>query len=304
MGYFDLQLNGYAGLDFNGDTLDAATLQGVCDRLEQQGVDGVLATIVTDFIPVMEGRLSRLAALLDENGSLRRVIKGIHVEGPFINPCDGYRGCHPADAIVPADPAAADRLLAAGGGWVRLVTLAPECDPGQRVTRMLADRGVVVAAGHTDASLEELQAGIDSGLSMFTHLGNGCPSTMPRHDNIVQRALSLRSKLWLTFIADGTHIPFFALANYLELVGLERSIVVTDGIVASDLGPGRYQFGRWDIQIGDDLVARSPGATHFIGSTTTMPRSFHNLTAHLGYSPEDANILLSENPRRALGMTS
>ncbi len=93
---------------------------------------------------------------------------------------------------------------------------------------------------------------------------------MARHDNIVQRVLSLRERLWITFIADGAHIPWFALRNYLDLVG-ERAIVVTDAIAPAGLGPGRYSLGRWDLQIGDDLVARSPNGSHLVGSALNIP---------------------------------
>jgi N-acetylglucosamine-6-phosphate deacetylase len=299
MAYFDLQLNGYAGIDFNGDVLDRASLEMVCQRLESQGVGGILATVITDSIGVMEVRLGRIARLLEDDPKLQRIIKGIHVEGPFINPNPGYRGAHPEDAIIAADTPLMERLLAAGGGFVRLVTLAPECDSGLRVTRLLSDKGIVVSAGHTDASLDQLRTAIDNGLTMFTHVGNGCPASMPRHDNIIQRVLSLRGKLWLCFIADGVHIPFFVLRNYLDLVGLEKTIVVTDGIAASDLGPGRYTLGRWELNIGDDLVARSPDSSHLVGSTVTMPRTFHNLTNILGLSATAARLLTEDNPHAA-----
>jgi N-acetylglucosamine-6-phosphate deacetylase len=300
MAYFDLQINGYAGVDFNGDVLDHASLAMVCQRLESQGVEGILATVVTDSIDRMEERIARLASLVEEHDEFQRMIKGIHVEGPFINPHSGYRGAHPEDAIIPADTSLMERLLAAGRGLVRLVTLAPEGDSGLRVTRMLADRKIIVSAGHTDASLDQLCAAIDNGLTMFTHVGNGCPASMPRHDNIIQRVLSLHGKLWLCFIADGAHIPFFVLKNYFDLVGLEKTIVVTDGIAAADLGPGRYKFGRWDMNIGDDLVARSPDKSHFLGSTVTMPRTFQNLTESLGMPAADALTLIESNPQKAL----
>src|ERR1700691_3000754 len=229
MAYFDLQINGYAGVDFNGDALDHASLAMVCQRLQSHGVGGILATVITDSIDVMEVRIDRLATLVEGHDEFRRMIYGIHVEGPFINPGPGYRGAHPEDAIIPADTSLMERLLAAGRGLVRLVTLAPEQDNRMQVTRMLADRKIVVSAGHTDASLDQLCAAIDNGLTMFTHVGNGCPSSMARHDNITQRALSLRGKLWLCFIADGAHIPFYVLKNYLDLVGLEKTIIVTDG---------------------------------------------------------------------------
>ena len=119
-GFFDLQVNGYAGVDFNGDTLDADEVERVCVRLEAQGVEGILATVITDSLPVMEARLRRLVRCGSHHASVRRVIRGIHIEGPFINPEPGYRGAHPADAIMPADLPAMERLLESAGGLTRL----------------------------------------------------------------------------------------------------------------------------------------------------------------------------------------
>jgi N-acetylglucosamine-6-phosphate deacetylase len=305
LGFFDLQVNGYAGVDFNSEISgpeSVAAMEAVCLRLEQQNVEGILATVITDTVPVMTARLQRLAELRRQSPAMQRIVRGIHVEGPFINPAPGYRGAHPVDAITPTDTTAMQQFLDAADGMIKLVTLAPEGDPGMRVTRMLADQGVVVSAGHTDASLDDLKRAIDAGLTMFTHLGNGCPATMARHDNIIQRALSLRDKLWLCFIADGAHIPYFVLRNYLDLTGLDRTIVVTDCIVAADLGPGRFTFGRWDLNIGEDLVARAPDNSHLVGSTVTMPQSLINLTTHLGLSATDAHTLLEHNPKRAMGL--
>jgi N-acetylglucosamine-6-phosphate deacetylase len=265
-------------------------------------VAGILATVITDSLPVMKARLKQLVRVLQQVPSVQRMIQGIHIEGPFINPAEGFRGAHPVDAVTLSDVSAMERLLEAGDGLVRLVTLAPECDPGLKVTRLLADKSIVVSAGHTNASLDDLKAAIDAGLTMVTHLGNGCAAVMPRHDNIIQRVLSLREKLWLCFIADGAHIPFFTLKNYLDLVGIEKTIVVTDAIIAADMPPGRYRFGRWDLDIGEDLVARPPDKSHLVGSTVTMEKSFQNLTEVLGFSNADACQVLETNPRLAMGM--
>jgi N-acetylglucosamine-6-phosphate deacetylase len=123
-----------------------------------------------------------------------------------------------------------DRLLDAAGGLTRLVTLAPERDAGLKVTRRLAGQNIVVVAGHCDSTLEELRTAIDAGLTLFTHLGNGCPMQRHRHDNIIQRALSLHDRLLLCLIADGAHVPFPALGNYMRAAGLDRCVVVTDAI--------------------------------------------------------------------------
>jgi len=192
-------------------------------------------------------------------------------------------------------------LLDACRGLARLVTLAPERDPGLKVTRWLADRQVLVSAGHCDASTDQLRAAIDAGLSMFTHLGNGCPMMLHRHDNIIQRVLSLRERLMISFIADGVHVPAAVLGNYLRLAGLDRSVVVTDAIAAARLGPGRYTLGGQTVNVGDDLVARSADGSHFVGSTTTMPRMAALLREQVVLSKDDIQNLVSCTPSRVLG---
>ncbi len=299
--FFDLQVNGYAGVDFNQDGLDAEELHRACERLEADGVAGFLATIITDDLAAMCRRLSTLATLREQDPLARRLIAGIHIEGPFLNETDGYRGAHPLDAIRPADTDAMARLLDAAAGLARVVTLAPERDPGLAVTRFLATRGIVVSAGHTDATLDVLRRAIDAGLSMFTHVGNGCPMLLNRHDNIVQRALSLADCLWLCFIADGAHVPFTALGNYLTLAREDRCIIVTDAIAPAGLGPGRYTFGRWDLVVGDDMVPRAPDRSHLVGSGITMKQNAENLQRALGLSDTVVRRLTLENPRVAVG---
>lgn len=299
-GYFDLQVNGYGGVDFNQDNLTPEQLHVACRRLADDGVEGVLATIITERVDVMAARLGRLAELREGDALARRLIAGLHIEGPFLNPAPGYRGAHPPDALALANLDSMARLLEAGTGLVKLVTLAPECDERLQVTHFLAEQGIAVAAGHTDASRETLEAACDAGLTLFTHLGNGCPMQMHRHDNIIQRALSLSERLWLCFIADGAHVPFFALRNYLRLAGTERCIVVTDAIAPASLGPGRYTLGRWKLNIGEDMVARAPDGSHLVGAAITMPQSATNLERHLGLSASQIQQLTRHNPRRAL----
>ena len=127
-----------------------------------------------------------------------RLVAGLHVEGPFLNESPGSIGAHPAGHARPADPGSMNRLLNAGGGLVRLVTLVPERDPDSGVTRLLAGAGVTVAAGHCDRSRDALAAARAAGLTLFTHLGDGCPALLPRHDNVIPRALSPRERLRFT----------------------------------------------------------------------------------------------------------
>jgi N-acetylglucosamine-6-phosphate deacetylase len=302
MAYFDLQVNGYGGVDFNQDDLTADDLHKACARIEADGVGGFLATIITEDLSKMCARLSRLAELREKDPLAQKLITGFHIEGPFISDVDGYRGAHPKDAVRPANVDDAKRMLDAAQDLTKIITLSPECDANFATIKFLATQNVTVSAGHCNPTLDQLKGAIDAGLSMFTHLGNGCPMQMHRHDNIIQRALSLSDRLWLCFIADGVHVPFVALGNYLRAATIDRCIVVTDAIAPASLGPGRYKLARWDLLIGEDMVARAPDGSHFVGAAITMKQSERNLREKLHLNDAQLQTLLVDNPRRAIGL--
>jgi N-acetylglucosamine-6-phosphate deacetylase len=295
--FFDLQVNGFAGVDFNSDELTTEGLHAACQKMRDGGVAGFLATIITDELETMCARISRVVEFRERDALAKQMIAGLHVEGPFINPKLGFAGAHPPDVVRPADLDSAKKLIDAGNGLVRLVTLAPECDTGCATIAALSCSGVVVSAGHSDADLKTLNTAIDAGLSMFTHLGNGCPRELPRHDNIIQRVLSLSNRLKIGFIADGAHIPLFALKNYLAAAELKNCFIVSDAMSAAGLGPGVYRLGRNQVAVGEDAVARSPEG-YLVGSAVTMQRSAELLRT-LGFSDADVRWLTLESPRRA-----
>ena len=302
-GGFDIQVNGYAGADFCSQNLTLAQCRRACDELAADGTDGILATVITDSIEGICHKLARLAAFREQDPAIARMIAGFHVEGPFLSRKPGCPGAHDPAKIVPATVSAAQRILEAGAGLVRLVTLAPECDARLATTSFLARHGVTVSAGHCDPSLDELRAAIDAGLSMVTHLGNGCALDLPRHDNFIQRALFLHDRLWICFIPDGVHVPFFALANYLAVSGLDRTIMVTDAILAAKLPPGRYAYGEGEVEVDAAGVARRPGLKNLAGSTISMRQVRDNLREHLGLDGGAIERLTATNPRLAVGLS-
>ena len=292
--FFDLQVNGYAGVDFNQADLQPESMQRACDALIADGAEGILATVITDSVDAMCKKLDRIA-------DLQQVpIAGIHIEGPFISPEPGFVGAHPIAHAHGADLDSIRRLLDAANGLTRVVTLAPEQDPTGAVTEHLSDLGIIVSAGHCNPTIDELKRAIDHGLSMFTHLGNGCPAHLHRHDNIIQRALSLSDQLTICYIADGAHVPYLALKNYLAVSGLDHSVIVTDAISAAGLGPGHYTLGTQTVEVGDDGVVWSADRSHFVGSACTMPQAINNLEEELGLSSEEINQLVYSNPLRAI----
>lgn len=297
-GYVDLQVNGYADVDFNADRLATPDVARVCARLRDDGVAGILATVVTADLEAMCRRLGNICRVRDEDRSVREMIWGIHIEGPFLNEQPGFIGAHPVAHAHPAEVETMKRLLEAAGGLTRLVTLAPERDAGARVTSLLAGQGIRVAAGHCDSSLDELKRGIDAGLSMFTHLGNACPKLITRHDNIIERVLSLADQLSVGFIADGVHVPMMALGNYLKCCGLDHAFIVTDAVSGAGLGPGEYNLGDRTVIVDENWATWAADKSHLVGSAGTMPRSADNLRTALGFDEARIRQLLVENPRK------
>lgn len=299
-GFIDLQVNGYAGIDFNQNDLGAEDMHKACARLKEDGVSGILATIITASIEEMSMRLRRIVHLRQQDPLIKEIVMGLHIEGPFISKTPGYSGAHTDELTCPASVDKMQMLLEAADGLARIVTLAPEEDRNHDVIKMLAREGITVSAGHCDPDLDELKAAINAGLTMFTHLGNGCPQVLHRHDNIIQRALSLGNQLWLCFIADGIHIPFYVLKNYLNIVGFEKSIIVTDAMAGAGASPGTHRINNIELEVGEDRIVREPGKPNFAGSAVDMDQSFTNLITEIGLSESIARQLTCDNPLKSI----
>lgn len=302
MSYFDLQINGYAGVDFCSRDLTAEGMRKACEGLAADGISGILATLITDSVEGLCTKLRGMVRFREEDDLVRAMVKGFHVEGPFLNSTTGYIGAHPPHHVVPANREDAARILEAGSGQVRLVTLAPENDAGAATTRFLAEQGVTVSAGHCDPDLDALERAVDAGLTMVTHLGNGCPVVLPRHENFIQRALSLADRLWICFIPDGAHVPFFALKNYFRITGPERTIFTSDAILAAGLGPGTYDLSGSPVEVDAEGVARRPGSPNLAGSTIRGFQVAANLRDRLGLCEAEVDRVYRTNPIKALGL--
>lgn len=299
-GFVDLQVNGYAGVDFNSDKIDQTTLHQVVERLRHDRVEQILITIITAPLADMIQRIRMWVRLLSISPFATDIIAGMHIEGPFLSPVNGFVGAHPVDAVRPADLEIAQKLIDSGEGHIRIITLAPEQDPDARVTQWLTNQGIVVAAGHSDATLVQLKQSIDRGLKLFTHLGNACPNHLPRHDNIIQRVLSLSDRLSISFIADGHHVPSFALQNYLQVIPTENIIIVTDAMAAAGMGPGRYQLSSQTVEVDESGAAWSADRTHFAGSAATMPDMAQRLSEQMGIAEANVQQWMSDNPRKLI----
>jgi N-acetylglucosamine-6-phosphate deacetylase len=306
-GYVDLQINGIGGIDFNESNLSALSWERALEWLAQDGTSDFLPTLITDSVDSLCLKLANLSRLCEASvqkpeGACKAA--GIHLEGPFL--CDhfGYIGAHPKQHARPLELDALKRLVDAANGWIRLVTLAPECDPKGRGIEYLAQEDILIAAGHCNPSIDQLRCAIDSGLSLFTHLGNACPASIPRHENIIHRVLSLRDSLRVTLIADGFHLPLWLLDSWVDWFGENRVAIVSDAISAAGLAPGIYQLGAQKVAVGADGVPRSADQTHFVGSGATLGRMRNLCESHLSWSSERIEKLFKTNAAQWLGLPS
>ncbi|QDU55729.1 N-acetylglucosamine-6-phosphate deacetylase [Aeoliella mucimassa] len=299
-GAIDLQVNGFAGVDFNSDSITIDDIHQAFESLRACGVAKILATIITDRFERMKSRARLLVQAMHRSEVVAQVLAGVHFEGPFISPVPGYVGAHPAESVLTATADKALQLVDCCEGHLRLVTLAPEQDAAAAATQALVDSGVVVSAGHCNPSADQLDRAIDAGLSMFTHLGNGCPLELSRHANVIQLALSRAEQLYLCFIADGVHVPFFALKNYLRAAGVERSIVVSDAISAAGCGPGRYSLAGQPVVVDANGATWCEDRSHLVGSAMTMSQACANLRDALGYDESTIRQLTRDNALAAV----
>ena len=296
----DLQLNGYKGIDFNADGLSALALRQACAAVRAEGGGRMLATVITDRLDRMTARIGRLTELRAADELVADVIAGIHVEGPFLSPLPGFVGAHPAEHVLPATVTAAQRLVAAGRGLVRLVTLAPEHDAGYATTRWLADQGILVSAGHCDPPVDVLDRAIDAGLAAFTHLGNGCPLTLHRHDNVIQRVLAADRLRWVMLIPDAVHLPPAMVRTVIRAVGITRVIAVTDATAAGGMGVGRFSLAGQEVLVDAGGAAWAADRSHLVGSTASMARIRQVLRDLVGLTAEEIRQTTEINPARAL----
>lgn len=290
MKYIDIQVNGYAGVDFNGELVTEPQVKHVADKLTAGDVEAILVTLVTDDMSAIEARLANFMKIIDRVPAWRKLMPAFHIEGPCISPVDGYRGAHPLDKVIPASPEVYKRALDMAQGRLAMVTLAPEADPGMKTIRWLVERGVVVAIGHTNASLEQLKDAEAAGATLYTHLGNGCAHMVDRHDNVINRALSL-DKLQYSLIPDGHHLPWFLIRNWVRLAGVDRLFFTTDCISAADAPPGIYRIRHWEVEVGPDKRVQPPGKNHLAGSALTMREAYENGIKHVGLTPAQAKAL-------------
>jgi len=296
-GFFDLQVNGFGGIDFNAPDLTADRAVEALERMRATGVTRCLPTLITSSFDCFAAIAGVLARVTDA------ALAGIHMEGPYISPEDGARGAHSRAHAAPAGVDDFRRRQDAAGGRVRLVTLAPEVPGALQLIEHLVETGVRAAIGHTLASPERIADAIRAGASLATHLGNGCPQLLPRHPNVMWELLAADAVL-ASLIVDGHHLPAATVKAMVRAKDPSRIVLVTDAVAAAASRPGRYTLGSVDCELGEDGRVSLPGTAYLAGSSLTLDRAIANTVRFTGLPIDAVAPMASTIPATYMGMTT
>jgi N-acetylglucosamine-6-phosphate deacetylase len=238
------------------------------------------------------------------NDVRRGAIAGIHLEGPWL--AAGRCGAHDPSQLRDPDPDELDRLLAEGGGAIRMITLAPERAGALEAVTRIIDAGIVAAVGHTDATYEQTRAAIEAGASVGTHLFN---AMRPIHHRDPGPAVALLEdpRVTVELITDGVHVDPALYRLVSRSVGPDRVSLVTDAMAAAGMADGSYSLGALEVDVVGG-VARVAGTDIIASSTATMDRQFRFAVAESRLARDEALLAVvrqaSINPARALGLPS
>ena len=205
-GLFDLQVNGFAGIDFNDEAITPETLDHALEPMRATGVTRCLPTFITALADALDARFKALDRAVTTGRLGPGMCPGYHLEGPFLNPADGYRGCHPPSAMTAADPELVARLEAGLSRPILLITLAPEVEGAVELIRWAKARGKVIAIGHS-AAKGDVPAEARCGRAFALDPSRQWRAArLHKFDNTIFAQLA-EDRLFADFIADGIHIP-------------------------------------------------------------------------------------------------
>ena len=294
-GFFDIQVNGFGGVDFNSPGVTPEQIHSILPELRATGVTRFLPTLITASLD----RFTECARALTQVDD--PMIAGIHLEGPYISPVDGPRGAHRREYCCAASLDEFARRQDAAGGRIVLVTLAPEVEGALQLIEPLVAQGVRVAIGHTDASPGLIRDAIREGATLSTHLGNGCAAVLPRHPNVIWEQLA-SDALWASLIVDGHHLPASTVKAIARAKTPERTILVTDAMAAAACPPGSYRIGELEVEVGADKRVSLRGTPFLAGSALTMDRAVGNMVRFTGLPLDEVLPMASTVPAAYLDM--
>ncbi|HZY25407.1 MAG TPA: N-acetylglucosamine-6-phosphate deacetylase [Bacteroidales bacterium] len=300
-GLIDNQINGYAGVDFSGDELSAKSIAKAARAIWRDGVTTFLPTILTNGHENLIKNFTILDDALNTEVILHESIPGFHLEGPYISPDEGYRGCHPLKHI--RKPSWKEFMVyqKAAGGKIIQVTLAPEIEGAMEFIRECVKNEIIVAIGHTNASSDQISEAVDAGARISTHLGNGCANFIHRHKNPIWPQLA-NDLLTPTLIADGLHLNQEELKVFYKVKGSGNIILTSDVTYLGGMPPGRYSFLDSEVVLTEEGMLLNTELNCLAGASFPLKKGVENVMNFTGCLLSDALKMASENASKIYGL--
>jgi N-acetylglucosamine-6-phosphate deacetylase len=309
-GLIDIQINGFAGVDFNRPIESDDAWHHAAQQLYAHGCTGFLIALITNQEDAYRKLLTDLSGRINLDP---RNCLGFHMEGPWLNPDPGYRGAHRAEWMQKPSLRLLDDWWAIAGPLLKLITLAPEVDPFQamQVIRAGVEKKIQFFLGHSASMGDAIGMAMAAGAVGWTHLGNAVPSTVPKFENVILHALA-QPGLLASLIPDGQHLPphaFRVLARALQKSHhAPRLLLTTDAMAGAAAGKtGTFTLGDVQAEVAADGSARLPtagvpGSGRLAGSTLTPFDGVFRAEQMAGLFLEDAWTAFSTRPAALLSL--
>ncbi len=294
--WVDLQVNGFAGVDYNDPSASLPEIARSIRELFATGVARFYPTVITGEPERMQAALRNLSHARNSVAE-GEAIDGFHVEGPHISPEDGPRGVHPRQWVRKPDFDEFRRWQEVTANRIRIVTLSPEWPEAPRYIERITREGVVASIGHTQATATQIGDAVSAGASLSTHLGNAAHRVMQRYNYIWEQLAE--DRLMADFIVDGFHLPLSFLKVALRAKGIERAVLVTDAAAPAGSSPGRYQLGEIAVDLTADQRVLLAGQDRLAGSALRMDRGVENLMKQAALPLADAVRMATVNAAKA-----
>ncbi|NOZ61057.1 MAG: N-acetylglucosamine-6-phosphate deacetylase [Calditrichaeota bacterium] len=299
-GLIDNQVNGFNGVDFSGPGLTVEDVEKVVRGLYQFGVTSFLATVVTSPVEVMKENLSVIAEAMKIE-EIGRSIPGIHLEGPFLCPENGFRGAHNPAWLRSPDWEFFRQLNAAAEGRITQVTIAPELDGAIDFIQKCSKQGIVVGIGHHNGTAEDIRRAADAGAAISTHLGNACANYIHRHKNPLWPQLA-EDRLMASIIVDGHHLSRDEVNVFFRAKGMEQIVLISDMTKFAGLQPGKYSWNGVELEVTDSGIVRLVKENMLAGAAFPLDHCVNKMMEFTGCSLAEVIAMASFNPARLNGL--
>jgi N-acetylglucosamine-6-phosphate deacetylase len=299
-GLVDLQVNGYLGVDFSSKDLTRDTFLNASRAIFKSGTTAFLPTIITSSKSVYKKNLPLIASVMDQKEFQGRIL-GLHLEGPFICGQKGARGAHNQKLVKKPDINFLKQLMDWSDNKIKLLTVAAGIEGIEKVIEFAARKGIAVSLGHQMANSEDLERAVGAGAMALTHLGNGVPELLPRHNNPIWAGLG-NDNLSAMIITDSHHLPPAVVKSIIRTKGINHCIITSDSSPLAGLKPGRYKTLGNNVVLEENGKLHNPTGGHLVGSSSNIFKCMNWLASLDLVSLDDLIKMGFSNPLKLIGV--